>query len=337
MATNQWNTNTSVIERLQEAPYEFEYHQALRILERLYPLKTPLGEGLSIGNESVSLKSRIFLDWPPSDLYRLEMQTPTPGSQAILWVNFFGLAGAPGPLPLPYTERILDQLKNKDLAAFDFLNIFNHRLLSILYRIRKKYWVGLDYKKPDETKLASSLFSLMGLEIEGLRNRFQIPDRALLYYSGLLWQRPRSLKGCEAILKHYFKAHVSISPFKGKWEKREAPQWTHLGLSGRNQILKDSAALGTRVWNPHGYLEIQIRHLKFDRFQTFLKTGDLYKILREIVDFYLSSSQKFRIRLSLKPGETKPTKLGKTSHLGWTSWLTPSPLKRSDDQVVLYP
>ena len=338
MAARERKSTPSIAHLLQENPYEFEYHQALRILERLAPHKTPLGEGFVPHNEAVILKSRVFLDWPPSDLYSLEAH-PSDTQDYTLWVNFFGLGGAPGPLPLPYTERILDRLKSKDPNFAEFLNIFNHRLLSILYRIRKKYWVGVDFKKPHESKLAQCLFALIGLDSEALKNRLEIPDRALLYYSGLLWQRPKSMKGCEAILKHYFKVPVELSPFKGKWRFMEASQYTHIGLSGQYQALGETAALGKKAWDPRGYLEVKLGPLNFSQFESFLKKGSAYKVLCEILRFYLSPTRQFRIRLSLAPGEMRQTRLSsvpkKGSYLGWTSWIYKTPPREADQQVVL--
>ena len=336
MASRKRNPSPSVIDTLSEKPYEFESYQALRILERLDPEKVPLGEGFTPSNENIDLKSRVFLDWPPSDLYKLEPHVQEHQRYKLL-VNFFGVAGVQGPLPLPYTEKVLDQLKNKDDTFAEFLNIFNHRLLSISYRIRKKYWVGLDYKQPHKTKLSNALFSLIGLQTGELKKRLNIPDRALLYYAGLLWQRPRSIKGCEAILKHYFGVNVEISPFQGKWRPMEKSQYTHIGFSGKHQVLGESAALGTKAWDPQGYLEIKMGPLKFDQFQGFLKKGEPYKILCELLRFYLGTTREFRVNLSLEGQEVSKTALGKGSNLGWTTWIFNNQPQSSDSQVTLYP
>lgn len=336
MATRKRHTSPSLIDILHEKPYEFEYYQALRILEQTDLLKTPLGEGYILSHENIELKSRVFLDWPPSDLYKLI--TPTEGnSKYKLLVNFFGIAGAPGPLPLPYTETIMERNKSKDRAFEDFLNIFNHRLLSLLYRIHKKYWIGLDYKLPEKTKVAETLFSFIGLRTEVLQNKLIVPDRALLYYAGLLWHKPRSLKGCETILKHYFKTKITIKPFNGKWRLLDPSQYTKIGPTGNMNTLGETAALGSKVWDPQGYIEVQLGPLAYLEFYGFLKPNGPYKILVEFLSFYLPFNTEFKIRLSLKAQEIKKTHLGKTSLLGWNTWIGRIQPTTSDHQVVLHP
>jgi len=49
-------------------------------------------------------------------------------------VNFMGIAGIQGPLPLPYTEILMSRMRQKDMAFRDFLDIFNHRLVSVFTR-----------------------------------------------------------------------------------------------------------------------------------------------------------------------------------------------------------
>lgn len=333
MAPRQRRPSSSVIAQLQKKTYAYEYVQAVRLLECLTPDSVPLGEGVFPDQEAVAFQSRIFLDWPSGDLYALE-KSPKASPAYTLSVNFLGLAGAQGPLPLPLTERLLDNQRRKDTAGIAFLNIFNHRLLSLVYRIRKKYNVGLQRKEPQETPLAASLFALMGLREHSLRHRLKIPDRALLCYAGLLWQYPRSLKGCEVLLKDYFKVPVQILPFKGKWRILESHEHTRIGFSGSLNTLGETAALGKRVWDSTGFFHIQIGPLSWEMFQGFLKGGALYDALRELLTLYFPLFQDFIIGLILKPSERPQCLLGNQSLLGWSTWIGHS--QKTDDPVCLY-
>ena len=137
MASPQRKQPLSLGERLFQEPYRFDFHQALRILDALTPHTVPLGESVMPLRESVTLKSRVFLDASPSQLWSLE-----PGHRmkpATLSVNFFGLAGEAGPLPMPYVDLILQQLSRRNYVLADFLDIFNHRLLSLIARNGRKH------------------------------------------------------------------------------------------------------------------------------------------------------------------------------------------------------
>ena len=42
-------------------------------------------------------------------------------------INFMGLVGPMGVLPIHITELVLQRMRAKDFAMRDFFNIFNHR------------------------------------------------------------------------------------------------------------------------------------------------------------------------------------------------------------------
>ncbi|MFO0888032.1 MAG: type VI secretion system baseplate subunit TssG [Isosphaeraceae bacterium] len=62
-------------------------------------------------------------------------------------VSFFGLTGPSGALPRHYTEILLQQLREKDSPLCDFLDLFNHRLVSLFYRAWEKYSLPVTYER----------------------------------------------------------------------------------------------------------------------------------------------------------------------------------------------
>ena len=86
--------------------------------------------------------SRVGFDFPASEVQEIAAPTAQ-GEPARLTVNVLGLAGALGPLPAPFSELLLERVWAKDPAMRDFLDIFNHRLVSMLHRARKRVRPGL--------------------------------------------------------------------------------------------------------------------------------------------------------------------------------------------------
>ena len=78
-------------------------------------------------------------------------------------VNIMSLAGVLVPLPAWVSERDIERSTRGDGALADFLDLFNHRLLSLLYRAQKKYRPALDSRPPDRGRVANVLYSLIGL------------------------------------------------------------------------------------------------------------------------------------------------------------------------------
>ena len=61
-------------------------------------------------------------------------------------------------LPYCYTELILERLREKDTSFASFLDIFNHRMISLFYRAWEKYRFPVTYyrrKKIDSRTIFS--------------------------------------------------------------------------------------------------------------------------------------------------------------------------------------
>ncbi|MBL0941809.1 MAG: type VI secretion system baseplate subunit TssG [Alphaproteobacteria bacterium] len=327
----------SLIESFYKEPFAYEFHQAIKLLEMIYPEAVPLGEGVLPGKEAVQLKSRIFLSAPANELYSLEPGDAGAKSLPKLSINFFGIAGLQGPLPTPYTELILERISQKDTALRDFLDIFNHRLASILHRIRKKHWVGLDTLPVHKSHIGQALLAFSGALPEASAEDVGINPRNLLFYAGLLWQQPRSGAALAAILSDYFEAQVKVQPFKGRWLNLDPTQTTIISPEGQFNILGQGASLGTKVWDILTGIKIKIGPLNETKFRDFLKNGEAYPFLIRLAKLFLPKNYHFEINLIMKAANVLPTSLNGKSALGWTSWLCHHPRKNDDDQVRLYP
>jgi type VI secretion system protein ImpH len=356
------------VEWLFAEGYRFDFFQAVRLLEILYsPEKSSQNEGIELdeslmlsrasksgashpsrvsANEKIEdfvrFKSSVELNFPASDIAKVRFQDAPAGSNlevpkersseipiTEMTVNLMGLAGALGPLDMPTTELIIEQAAKKDTALKDFLDIFNHRLISLLYRIRKMHRIGLEDEPPGQDKISKYLFSLIGLGTDGLMGRMLVRDRSLLHYAGLLSQQPRSIVGLEAILSDYFKIKVKAYQFVGDWYDLDEAQWTRIGEeSGQNQVLGQGAVVvGTRVWDQQAKIEIRLGPLTYQQFLNFIPTGWGYRALCDLTRFYLGDTLDVSFRLVLKGEEIPPPMLGMTDEpvLGWTSWLTSDP------------
>jgi type VI secretion system protein ImpH len=338
MAAYGWGTDRPVDKLLYEEGHRFDFYQAVRLLGVLYPDKIPVGEGSEPEKEAVRFKSSVALEFPATDISKL---TPSGhgAEQAEMIVNFMGLAGCTGPLPMPYTELILERVWNKDTTLREFLNIFNHRLISLMYRVRKVHRLGFDVPSPEKSNFATYLFSLIGLGTKGLMGRMRVRDRSLLFYATFLTQQPRSMIGLERLLSHYFNLRVMGVPLCGKWRYLEEDQVTCVGTSGQNQILGHSAVLGNRIWDQQGRFEIVVGPLALRAFLDFLPTGSAFIPLCELTRFYVGEELEFEIRLLLQDEEIPESRLGVTGGplLGWTSWLKTGKEKVTYDHVLLSP
>ena len=75
----------------------------------------------------------------------------------VMVVNFMGLTGPAGVLPLYYTELIARAHPRRKIATLlDFFDIFNHRMISLFYQAWEKYRVHVAYERGERRPLLAS-------------------------------------------------------------------------------------------------------------------------------------------------------------------------------------
>src|SRR5581483_10382375 len=289
--------------------------------------------------EVARIASAIDLEFPASDVLEVtpgkNKETP-PG----VVINFLGLAGALGPLPKPYTEMVLERARDKDFALKDFLDIFNNRLVSLLYRSRKGHRLTLGHKAPGEDILCGFLYSVVGLGADNLREQIQGEERAILRYAGLLGHQPRSLIGLELLLSDYFQVPVKGTQLCGQWCPLDRDQQTAIGLNGRNQRLGvDTVVVGKRIWDQNGKFELSVGPLTFKQFINLLPLGRGFTPLCDLTRFYVGDQHDFSFNLKLKSSEVPAAILSRNSgpRLSWTVWLRTKASTQSEVHVTISP
>jgi type VI secretion system protein ImpH len=323
MATVTRRTNPSLEEQILTTPYEFDFHQAVRLLEKMRPEAHPLGEGSNPLKEAVSVESRITLSPSGADLQGLTLSATD--KPPVLTVNFLGLAGIQGPLPMPYTEFLIERLRQKDTNLKDFLDIFNHRLASFWHRMRKKIVLGIAQVQPEKTPAGKSFLDLVGIGPPLLRNRLAVSDQALLSYAPAFWKRPRSLIGLQRMLRSYFGMPIVVSQFQGGWQIAQERDWTRIGTRelGQHQVLGKSAVLGRRSWDQTAGIVLHIPSLTYEKYRRFRQETTLeYTTLRDLTYFYVGLSQRIQVVFSVQRDQIDPTRLNRQFGLGHNTWMT---------------
>ncbi len=328
MARTNRKSIPTVKDILFAEPYRFEFHQAIKLLEYLHPKAAPFGETVDPTDEVVTVKSRVYLESLSSDIYSLENMGRYDYQPLLMNVNFMGIAGIQGPLPYPYTEMIIQRVRAGDSSLKDFLDIFNHRLISILHRIRKQYMISLNTQSPEKTEIAIGLKSFLGLGQRALQNRLHVQDRSLLDYAGLFWINPRSADGLDSVLTSYFNIPLSIDKCVGGWRSLSSDQVTRIGTQGQWQKLGQGAAMGTRVWDQQGFINLNIGPLNPDQLDVLLPNGLGFKKIQDLIKLYAGPTITCKTRITVN--NPPPLRLGQKSYLGWRTWIG-NRLKTGDD------
>jgi len=132
-----------------DEPYSFEFFQAVRLLERMYPERATIGRDSLPVAEVVRFRSRPTLGFPASEIHELRETDEdfTDLRKLEMFVNFMGMVGAIGVLPPHYTELVAERARYRDTAMWAFLDIFSHRAISLFFRAWEKYRFPFDYER----------------------------------------------------------------------------------------------------------------------------------------------------------------------------------------------
>ncbi|HUF05721.1 MAG TPA: type VI secretion system baseplate subunit TssG [Aridibacter sp.] len=322
---------------LFEEPYRFGFFQAVRLVQRLKSEKKSVGRDAMPHEEALRFRSHVSLNFPASEVQEIrENFDEAAGIDTLeMLVNFIGVIGVSGVLPIHYTEHALDRNRYGDTAFWAFTDIFTHRAASQFFRAWEKYRFPYSYERGDD-EFTQYLFDLNGLGTKGLRGRMNLEDEALLPYSGLITQKPHSARSVAQMVSDYFGIEVRIFQFFGQWFDLDKQSITKLGEA--NSHLGVDAIIGSRVWDQQSKFRLVLGPLTFLRFQAFLPNGSAYEALRSLVKFMVGLEFDFDALLVLRkdqvPGMVLTTRAKRRPMLGWTSWLKSRPFEEDDRQVI---
>jgi type VI secretion system protein ImpH len=261
-------------------------------------------------------------------------------------VTFIGLYGPQGVLPQHYTQLVIDRVRKKDTALRDFLDAFNHRIISLFYRAWEKYHFAVGYdrtlRSPElgEDLFTRCLFSLVGLAPPTTRNRLALADRTLLYYASHFSHRPRNVWALTAMLNDYFRVPVTVQQFQG--------QWLYLNRENQSRMLSDPDAemlnnqlgmdviVGDRVWSIENKFRVRLGPLSYRQFRRFTPFGDRLEWLGQFVRMYVGPEWDFDVQPVLRAAEIPACRLGgeggDPAYLGWNTWLISEPRETDADE-----
>jgi type VI secretion system protein ImpH len=319
----------ALIERLYSHPQGFNLFQAISLLERHSPERTAVGTGVGL-DEAALLRASVSLAFAPSDVVSVQPGT-TLQDRNTLTSAAMSLAGANGPLPLPFTEMLLQRRPAKDRAALDFLDIFQGRWLAFLYRSRKKHHIGLNWQAgQQDNPLARTIDALSGLgRAEGARG--PLGEVARLHHAGLQNAAPRSMLNLLTLLSDRLGLRFKGRQFVGGWQDLDLTDQVPLGRA----VLGQQAVLGRRAWDAAAGIELTAVTVSMQRMLSLLPGGHDHALMGWLLRRHTQS--ELQVRLVLQPDAQVPSLipgLGQ-ARLGWTSWLTPN--SRPDPLTTLQP
>ena len=326
---------------LRSQPCSVSFFQAVRLLRKALRERSAVGEFVPPSKEPVRFEGNPSLSFPASEIQSVDISSD-PTQPVRMKVNFMGLSSPAGVMPTPYTELILQRAQKKDNGFRDFLDVFNHRLISLFYRAWEKYRFFVSYERGEADPMSPILKSLVGLGTRGLEDRQEVADESLLFYAGLLAQRPRSATALQQLLADFFGVSVEVEQFVGKWVSLDQRDQTEFKDNERiTEQLGRGAVVGDEVWDTQSTVRVKLGPLSLEQYLDFLPRPEsrAYSVLDSILKFYCGEEIDFEVQLILRREETPGVELAADADpnlmLGWTSWIKNAPIGRDPEDAVL--
>lgn len=345
-------------DRLNVQAWGYDFFALVRRIEAMHPDDPGFGASARASEDSVRFAQEPSLAFPPSRIAQFHF--PRSNAPARLFVHFMGLLGPMGPMPLHITEYALQrELHHKDRTLARFLDVFNHRMISLFYRAWAASQMPATYDRAapplagddlsdaerertltfDGDKYATYVGALFGLGSEEVRYRDAVPDVAKLHFAGRLGGNARGPEGLCAILKSFFKVDVAIEEFAGRWMDLPDQYWCRLGAPGPASTLGTlgggMVVAGTRVWDCQGMFRIRVGPMALKDYERLLPGSPSAKRLDAWIRNYVGDEFSWEAVLVLKADEVPRTQLGKGAKLGWTSWVRSGDNTEDRDDLVI--
>lgn len=316
------------IEKLREDPQAFGFFQAVRLIYRSHGFDA---RGSAARPGPLRFVTPASLNFPPAELAALELDST--GSWR-MHVHFLGLTGPSGVLPRHYTEWLIAQGNQRDRAAQEFLDLFNHRLIALFWRAWGKYRADIGLEFGFRNSPLHYVHHLIGLGTPALQARLQpsaqnassqsrLPGAATAYFAGLISQRPHGAGALSQVVGDIVGAPVVVEGCLGTWQRVPAADRTRLGHA--SSALGSGCLLGGRFWDRQTTLRLRIGPLNRAGFRKLLPRGELLSDVVELARFLTGLALDLRIKLSLRADEVPPLALGERGadrpQLGWNTWL----------------
>lgn len=389
-----------IVDRLLESGHRFDFFQAVRLIQIIWPDRVRVGLDGPPRAEAVRFRAHQSLGFPASAVFEIddrEERLPplNPGAEQaggvgplVLTQNFLGLTGPSGALPVHYSEMLL-QLPRPSRAAgagdplLDWFDLFNHRLTSLFYRAWEKYRAFPHVERGETTArepdtFTNAVFCVLGLGSPTLRDRVGEPvrreppraalpaptpapetgtgagprvrfdDLTLLYFSGLLAQRPANAVSLKRLVESLTGVPAEVREFQGQWVRLDDSQRTRIGWSDDgNNRLGFNATAGARIWDVQGQFRIILGPMPYDQFVGYIpreregsdfgSRSALAKFFN-LVRLYVGADLDSDVQFILPGPEVPQCRLDSDDpvgpRLGWNTWIFNDAFKDNVDDAT---
>lgn len=292
-----------------------QFYQLVTLISMLHEGLNRMGPGHDPGSEPIRFRASRSLSFGASDVSEITYNAETDCFD--IRVNFFGLYGPASPLQPYITERIIENDETPSPIE-DLLDLFNHRLITLLFEIWQKSRYFARYEPGGADPISKCFLALCGFPIEDRKIIGSVSRSALLPLVGLMSLYSSSAGVASSILTNFFQVPCTVIEYVSRRISVDYEARLQLGL--KNTRLGENIVIGNEIDDNLGKFRVRMGPATFEVLAPFLTFGERHHEIAELLSMFIRDPLDWDLEYVFEVESVPPGRLGE-SRLGQSFWL----------------
>lgn len=328
MQTPQRYAGLSVIRRLIDEPWRFQFGQAVYVLDRWLGRQDP-----SRLDMRIRFCNRVSLSFPQSEIDGVAIDAGVSVNTdaelerarqegAIVRINVtpavVSLLGSTGQMPFAFTRRVLATQESGRLEGVRaFFDMLSQRSVDLFYQAwaQARVYYATDAQGRDAFLPVPLAFA--GMSPARRANSGEdgplIADEVAAYYAAVLRSHCTSTMALQGLLVDYFNLPFEVQPFIPEWYQLQPDE---LATLGRGDCTLGSITLGRRQRVCGRRPRLRMGPLSRADFDNFLPEAPGAQALAAFLGLFSLGGMRFEVQLVLRKQDIVRATLGRGHQLG---------------------
>lgn len=310
MAGPERKHDSGLKELLRTRGERFNFFTAVRLLHRLDPSASPVGELSAPEREVVRFSHDPSLTFHAGDISKISLPDEHAAShQPRLVSTFLGLYGTVSPLATYFSEDVLRAELEDETSLRAFYDLFHHRLLSLFYRAWKKYRPHVGFRDDANDATTRRLLAYVGNDAQNHDPSPAVDPLLKLALAPLFSLRTRSERTLNLALQRALPGlQVRIESFVERYAVIPVPERTRLGI--HNTTLGVDLTIGRRVKDRSGRIRVVIGPVTYQHYEDYMPGGRNYAKLSRMLSHLTGDAVETELEVQLAESDAPGVQLG---------------------------
>ena len=308
------------------------FMQLCRLFEARVPAHPEFGARDTAAHEPVRFRPRPRVGFPAGEIASVEFDDERPDAPPTVRTTFMGLYGVDAAMPPHMIDEIVLREEGHEVVEA-FLDQFNHRFVTLLYRAWKKYRYPESFRAGGADAHSRNLLCLAGFGWGDKPRRAGLPDARMLALLGLLIQHTRTPEGLAGVIALAVPGvDVRVDEFFPALTRAGQPRpltsTRHAAAPDERvcQGLGGGYVLGRRLAYRSRAVRVTLRPVDARQAHDLLPGAWLHRELMAFVQLYVGVKADVHLRMEVSSRLAPKPAIGAASaglapRLGWTTVL----------------